>query len=129
MKNSKPKNILIIDDDPISNLIHDTLIENLGYAEKVNTVENGWEALQFLINNPAPDLILLDLMMPVMDGFKFLELYKELPIQGKEDIKIVALTAAKGLNNVMQAIQLGADDFVMKPVSKPKMQEIFEENF
>jgi CheY-like chemotaxis protein len=129
MKNSKPKNILIIDDDPISSLIHDNLIEKLGFAEKINTVENGWEALQYLINNPPPDLILLDLMMPVMDGFKFLELYKELPIEGKDDIKIIALSAAKGLENVMHAIQLGADDYVAKPVSKPKMQEIFEENF
>jgi CheY-like chemotaxis protein len=119
MKNYKPKNILIIDDDPISNVIHNCLIEKLGFAEKINTVGNGWEGLQYLINNPPPDLIFLDLRMPVMDGFKFLELYKELPIEGKDDVRIVALTAAIGLNNVMRAIQLG--------VSKPKMLEILEE--
>src|SRR5690606_18612002 len=81
--------VLVVEDDPASRDVARHVLDRMGL--KVAEAENGAEGLRWLDSHPAPALILLDLMMPVMDGFEFLEEVEQR--QGLEDVPIVVLTA------------------------------------
>lgn len=100
--------ILVIDDeDSIINLIRMNLILE-GY--EVITCKNGKEALKSF-ENENPDLVLLDLMLPDMDGY---EVMKEIQkLDGNKPI--ILITAQNGLNSKLLGLQLGADDYITKP--------------
>ena len=75
--------IMLIDDDPATNFYHRIILRDGGWAQKIVEVKNGEEALQYLqtpfgIDNPRPSLIFLDINMPRMNGWEFLEAYKKL---------------------------------------------------
>lgn len=102
--------ILIVDDriETIQTLA--ILLENHGYA--VACASNGQNALQRL-NAQQPDLILLDLFMPGMDGFELCEQIKSNP--DFQDIPILFLTASRDQEHILKAFEKGAVDYVMKP--------------
>lgn len=102
--------ILIIDDDPdIRSLLTDALRKA---GHDVNFAETGKEGLE-AIGGQTPDLILLDLMMPVMDGFEFLERLAE---SGQDPaIPVIILTALNHGNQVVEGLRRGANDYVTKP--------------
>lgn len=79
--------LLLVEDDPNCRKPLKMLIENRS-DHKVETAANGFEALQWIAANGEPDVILLDLYMPVMDGFEFLQTYK-----GKAPVVIVSAWA------------------------------------
>lgn len=102
--------VLVVDDElDICDLIETALTEE-GYS--VLTAANGAAALQALAGPPsfAPDVILLDLRMPVLDGWAFAQTYRALP---GPHVPIVALTAT--LDPADSASQIGADDVLAKP--------------
>lgn len=102
--------VLVVDDDaPIRDFVRATL-EGEGY--KVVTAENGSVALQILGGeNPyRPDIILLDMRMPIVDGWQFARLYREMP---GPKVPIVVLTAAT--DPAKFAAQINADNFLPKP--------------
>jgi len=101
--------ILIADDDP---LLRALLVHRLsadGYH--VTTVENGSEALA-AIAEQRPDLVVLDALMPVMDGF---EVLRRLKAWGVSAAPVIMLTALKREQDVVGALQLGAADYLVKP--------------
>ncbi len=103
------KKILIIEDDQD---IRDSLLELLEEDYEVATAANGAEALDLLRNEPKPDLILLDLMMPVMDGFTF----REEQLKNPDWAKIpVVVMSADGHVAAKQA-RASADAYLKKPV-------------
>lgn len=86
------KNILLVDDDNIFNFLNTKLLRQSGIADEIHTALNGKEALDLLNNYytgafALPDVILLDLNMPVMDGFAFLEAFKKLSLPRQEKVK------------------------------------------
>jgi two-component system, chemotaxis family, chemotaxis protein CheY len=99
--------ILLVDDDPDILSSTQFLIEAEGY--EVATAHNGREALACISRTP-PDVILLDLMMPVMDGWQFVEELRKGPHAG---LPIIVLSASHGLAS--KARQLGARGHVSKP--------------
>ncbi|ORT99247.1 response regulator [Anaerovibrio sp. JC8] len=101
--------ILTVDDDPINNMILDAI---LGHDYEVISAVNGEKAIE-LIKERRPDLVLLDINMPVMNGFQVLEHIK----QDKEwkDIPVIMLTAEVDQEKEVKGIQLGAFDFLHKP--------------
>jgi two-component system alkaline phosphatase synthesis response regulator PhoP len=109
------KKILLVDDEP-------DIVEFLKYNLEQQNYEvivgyNGEEALQKLVQKP--DLILLDIMMPKLDGFETCRI-----IRGKkefENIPIVFLTARSGEIDEIKGLELGASDFIHKPVSPNKL--------
>jgi two-component system KDP operon response regulator KdpE len=108
-KNNKRRKILIVDDEERIvrfvrlNLEHDGFIASEAF--------NGKQALQRL-RDDAPDLILLDVMMPDMDGFEVLELIREI-----NTVPVIMLTAKGEENDRVRGLELGADDYVTKPFS------------
>ncbi len=106
---AKPK-ILIVDDEPFN---VDYLEQELE-EEEYDTISamDGQEALR-KIEQEAPDLVLLDIMMPVMDGFEVLSRLKNNP--DRRDIPVIVISASNDLNSVVRGIQLGAEDYLPKP--------------
>ena len=105
----KPK-ILIADDSAMNRAI---LVEMLGDGYDVIEAENGREAVRALQSAPEIDLLLLDIMMPEMDGFEVLEQMKR--YGWIEDIPVVMISAENGSAYVERAYDLGATDFISRP--------------
>lgn len=104
--------ILIVDDDPDAREILVTRLEAYGY--KVETAENGWVCLE-KVKKFKPDLILLDIMMPQVDGYTTCKILREDEKTSK--IPIIFLTAKELIGEIEKAFTVGADDYVIKPIS------------
>jgi two-component system, NtrC family, response regulator AtoC len=109
-------NILLVDDEPSVLRYTKTLLEIENYH--VETAASGEEALQRMNRGPAPNLIVLDMVMPGMDGLQTLANCKKL----RPDQKVVMISCVNDTNKVVQAIQLGASDYVTKPFLSPQFQ-------
>ena len=101
--------ILLVDDEPSMLRYTKTVLEVNNY--KVETAATGEEALERINRGSAPNLILLDLAMPGMDGLEVLETCKKI----RPEQKVVMLSCVNDTNKVVQAIKLGASDYVTKP--------------
>jgi len=106
---TQPK-ILIVDDEPFNVDYLEQELEELSYH--IITASNGMEALD-QVRNEKPDLILLDIMMPVMDGFAVLGELKTDPLL--RSIPVIVISAVNDLESVVKGIQLGAEDYLPKP--------------
>lgn len=102
--------ILIVDDEPFNVDYLEQELEDLDY--ETITAGNGKEALE-KIQSEAPDLVLLDIMMPVMDGFEVLTRMKSNP--ALRDIPVIVISADNNLQSVVKGIQIGAEDYLPKP--------------
>jgi DNA-binding response OmpR family regulator len=108
--------ILIVDDEPFNVDYLEQILEELGY--ETISATNGQEALE-QVAAVGPDLILLDVMMPVMDGFTVCRFLKE-----HEDtrlIPIIIMTALDAVEDRVKGIKAGADDFLTKPVHEEEL--------
>jgi Adenylate cyclase, family 3 (some proteins contain HAMP domain) len=105
----KPK-VLIVDDEPFNVDYLEQELEDLNYD--ILTAVNGREALD-KIQSERPDLVLLDIMMPVMDGFAVLSRLKADAVL--RDIPVIVISAANDLESVAKGIQQGAEDYLPKP--------------
>jgi len=119
----KKLNILIIDDDEVSSFLLEDMLENL--SEKVLSAENGLEAVEISRNNPDIDLILMDIQMPVMDGY---EATRQIRMFNKEVI-IIAQTAFALEGDREKAIEAGCNDYLSKPIGKNKLLSLIKEHF
>ena len=112
MTDARASKILIVDDEPFNVDLLEQELEDLGYVTVAAT--NGQEALD-KVAAETPDLILLDIMMPVMDGFSACRRLKE--NDETRLIPVVIMTALDGLEDRIRGIEAGADDFLTKPVN------------
>lgn len=122
--------ILLVDDDPINNFLNLRLLDSLNLADEVKVCLNGLEALEFLNSLKQkseyfPDLILLDINMPVLDGFEFLKAYNELEISEKDSVKIVMLTTSSAISDLKKIDSLGYK-VINKPLTEEKINNILK---
>ena len=103
------KNILVVDDEKRILSLLDAYLEQQGF--QVSTATNGKEAL-FVARHEKPDLIILDIMMPEMDGFEFMRQHRK-----ERETPIILLTAKVEEDDKVIGLELGADDYVTKPFS------------
>jgi DNA-binding response OmpR family regulator len=103
------KNILVVDDEKRILSLLKAYLEQQGFA--VVTAANGQDAL-YLARHQKPDLIVLDIMMPEMDGFEFMRQHRK-----ERETPIILLTAKVDENDKVLGLELGADDYVTKPFS------------
>lgn len=105
--------LLIVDDNKVNRLLLSRNVELLGH--KATVAENGRVAMEMLSSQPF-DLLLLDIEMPEMDGFQVLEAIKAAP--DLRDLPVIVTSSVEGLDNIVRCIELGAEDYLAKPVNK-----------
>ncbi len=106
--------VLVVDDTPDNLALMSGLLKD---QYKVKIANNGERALKVSLTGPPPDLILLDIMMPVMDGYETCRHLKSTP--ETRDIPVIFLTAKAEVEDEARGFELGAVDYITKPVSPP----------
>lgn len=133
----KLHSVMLIDDDEPTNFLNQMVLEKTDYVEQVITKSSGREALAYLSNVSAdtrafqqPDLIFLDLNMPAMNGWEFLEEYKQLAEAQKGRMVIVMLTTSLFPEDRTKAMSMPEIScFEHKPLTEEKLQKIMETYF
>lgn len=105
--------VLIVDDNEQNLELLQAYLDDIGGPVRV--VSDGIQAIESVKNDP-PDIILLDIMMPRMSGYQVCKLLKD--SEETRDIPIIMVTALSEVGDVERAIDVGADDFLTKPVNK-----------
>lgn len=109
-------NILAVDDIPLNLLLVQKMLSRFKF--RIRTASGGQQALD-AVAAEKPDLILLDLMMPGIDGFEVIRRLRE--DAATADIRIVILSALNSNEDVVKGFNVGADDFIMKPIIMEKL--------
>jgi DNA-binding response OmpR family regulator len=112
--------ILIVDDEPNVRLVFRTALESSGYS--ITTAAEGEQALKWLADETV-DLVLLDLHMPGLSGMDVLEAMRKADL----DVPVVIITAHGNVPNAVQAMKLGAIDFLAKPISPEILRNVVAE--
>jgi DNA-binding response OmpR family regulator len=113
-----PQSVLIVDDEPMARTLLRLMLVRAGF--NVSEAENGSDALAKVKKN-RPDIVLLDVMMPGMDGFMVCE-----SIRGHEDmanLPIIMLSAKTDLDSINRGLRLGATKYLTKPISPEDLTE------
>jgi CheY-like chemotaxis protein len=121
------RNILLVDDDNIFNFLNSTMLQNAGLASEIHTALNGKQAIDLLNNyfmgtSSFPDVILLDLNMPVMDGFEFLEAFKRINSPKKNEVTIIIVTSSQDPKDMLRAKDMGITHYLTKPISEESLR-------
>ncbi|MEE9913917.1 MAG: response regulator [Deltaproteobacteria bacterium] len=112
--NEQKPTILVVDDTPDNLTLITSLLKDL---YRVKIAVNGRKALQITFSGEPPDLILLDIMMPEMDGYEVCRQLKGQP--ETRDIPVIFLTAKTEIEDEVNGFELGAADYITKPISPP----------
>jgi len=125
--------ICLIDDDNIYQFTARTIIESTGLAKKIQSFYNGSEALIYLSNKEnqqaeqLPDLIFLDINMPVMNGWEFLDAYRTLQYDlPKQIVLFVVSSSIDDYDRLKSKEYQEVSDYIIKPVSRIRYQELIE---
>lgn len=110
--------ILVVDDDPSVRSLVATVLEE--YNHTIRLASGGEEALE-LIDKKVPDLIVLDLMMPGMDGWQLLRQLRKTGVKAKT--RVLCLTAKTSESDYLQGWKLGVDDYLTKPFEPEEFVE------
>ena len=133
MKMRKKLNcIMLVDDDQLDNRFHQIIIEGMDITDKIHTAENGLQAIKYLKQEDSvlPELIFLDINMPKMNGWEFLEAYKDLEEHQKSQIIIMMLTTSLNPSDKAKAQRISEiTGFNVKPLSEEMLMEILEKYF
>ena len=119
--------IMLIDDNKIDNFFHERVIKKCNAAQLTVLVESGAEALEYLKNdnNIMPDLIFLDINMPGMTGWEFIDHYKELECRLKKTMLVIMLsTSVNPDDKEIACTQDILSDFRSKPLTADMLEEI-----
>ncbi len=113
-----PSRILIVDDEPVQRRLLEAAVSRMGF--EALAVEGGQQALAVFEGTPAPDIsvVILDLVMPDLDGMTVLSRLRERGF----NVPVIVQTAQGGIDTVISAMRAGAFDFVVKPVSPERLQ-------
>lgn len=122
MENQQPVTILLVEDDPGHAVLIEKNLRRAGIANSFVKLDNGQKAVDFLFktgdylgnDQPAPPLILLDLNLPVLDGYQVLKIIKSDP--RTKSIPVVVLTTTDNPHEVSRCYELGCNVYVTKPV-------------
>lgn len=121
--------ILLVDDDDASNFLHSIFINKLDMDVNINSALNGQEGIDFILGKgqeqlELPCMVMLDLRMPVMDGWQFMNAYEELvPKKLKDQITIVLVTISDNKEDKERAI---ANEYIADFAQKPLSDETFK---
>jgi CheY-like chemotaxis protein len=121
------KNILVVDDSEIDQLIVRKVIQITSFAQNVVIKNSGQTALEYLAVTPPdklPEIIFLDLNMPVLDGLSFLKIFETLPEIIRKTCQIVVLSSSTNKNDLTKVLE---SQYVKKVITKPLTIEMAQE--
>jgi CheY-like chemotaxis protein len=121
--------ILLVDDDEVTNFYVEHLIRKMNLAKEIHVAMSGQDALEYLKGQPStmPDLILLDINMPIMNGFEFLEAFETSPLSADYNGKIFMLTSSGLEQDRARASQFRCiAGYFIKPLSKELLGDIVQ---
>jgi CheY-like chemotaxis protein len=126
---AKFTDVLLVEDDPITIMVCDRIIKMTSFAEKVKSCENGKIAIDYLSRLPenehVPTIIFLDINMPVMNGWDFLEEFDKIKVRFKSLPRIYLLSSTVDPEDYKKAKKFSlVEDFISKPLSKEALQTI-----
>ena len=128
------KSVLLVDDNNVDIFINRSVMTALGVVKEFHTAPNGQEALEIiklyqdgLIE--IPDVILLDLNMPVMDGFGFIQAFQSLNFPDKGKVLIIVLTSSSSTEDENRVKAMGIKHYLSKPLKQESVQAILHQEF
>lgn len=127
---------LLVDDDDTTNYLNQRLLQRMAVTDAVLVAGNGQEALDLLHTHceqaaspTCPTLILLDMKMPRMNGFEFLQAYAQRPPLQNPAVVIIMLTTSLNAQDVARMQDLPIAGFLTKPLTREKVEHILHEHF
>ncbi|ARS36412.1 response regulator [Pontibacter actiniarum] len=136
----KLSGVLLIDDDDTTNFLNQRLLDRMQVTDNVRTFVNGKQAFDYLYNVSnnnyeaesknyfKPELIFLDINMPVMDGFEMLDLYERLDQSFRKHIVMVVLTTSTHPQDTANSRKYNAE-YITKPLTAEKVSGLLEKHF
>ncbi len=135
MVKKKIKGVLLVDDDSINNYINARLIKKVNITDDLAISLNGQEAITYLNkliseNKECPSLILLDINMPVMDGFEFVNSFQELSFENNKEVVIVMLSTSENFKDIEKVnSNPKISGFLNKPLTEEKIFNVLNKHF
>ena len=125
--------VLLVDDDRITNFLHERILKKAAIAKEIHIAQNGLEALNFIVGKsnegtPYPDLILLDINMPIMDGFEFLDTFSNIK-KGDSKVVVLMLTTSSNNSDVKKAEKYAIQGYFNKPLTEEKLINVLNNYF
>ena len=122
------RKILLVDDDEASNFLSDTILRDMNAASEIVVADDGSTATNFVGNGDCPDIIFLDIRMPRMDGFRFLDYLNKL--DNCKNTKVVMLTSSARKEDREKAFHYSnVLDYFEKPLTEQIVRKVSEEYF
>ena len=131
--------IVLVDDNETTSFLNNRLLGRIGAAEHVSTFSRADEAFERIWGgqsggsaedgNPLPDLVFVDLKMPGVSGFEFLELYNALPQDVQEKTVMAVLTTSMHSADTARVAKYPNVEYLTKPLTEEKMQKLLEKRF
>jgi two-component system chemotaxis response regulator CheY len=116
------KNCLIVDDSSVIRKVARRILEGLNF--EITEAEDGEQAVA-VCRSSMPDVILLDLNIPKLDGYEFIRLLRRMPNGGQP--RVVFCTTENDVAHIARALHAGADEYIMKPFDKEIVEAKFQE--
>jgi CheY-like chemotaxis protein len=129
MKDFFTETVLLVDDNDTDNFIHKRIIELAKFSKNIVVKNSGKSALEFLETNEGnlaniPEVVFLDINMPIVDGFVFLFEYDNFPEEIKQKCKIVILSSSDNKKDIDRIVD---NEYVIHFITKPLSEESLEE--
>ena len=124
--------ILLLDDNPATNFIHKKFIVRANCTKEILDFQNGIKTLEYLTSeeNALPELLFVDINMPIMDAWEFLEEFKKIDRKGIRDIIVILLSTSLSPSDQEKAKIIEAiHEIRIKPLTEPAIQEVLEQYF